>query len=285
MPVVYADVLVALNWLVDFVLLSATAYVLHIPVRRIRVVLGALIGGCSACILFLPTLHPVIQIALNVVVAAIMIAVSFSRCRPAAFLKRTAVFFAVSTLFSGVIALLSGISKGDNFLVHNGEVYADLSPLALTAFTLISYGVLRLYEHVTRRRMPKGGEYRLRITDDETEYVGRALCDTGLHLQEPFSGAPVIVMERRAAAPHLSQELRRALEQQTACPRIRMVPYRTVGGGGLLPAFRPRQVHLCRLGESEREITGVYVALCEELGRGEYEALVGTGCLEGWDDR
>ena len=45
MPIVYADVLVALNWVIDFLLLSATALFLHIPLNRVRVTLSSLIGG------------------------------------------------------------------------------------------------------------------------------------------------------------------------------------------------------------------------------------------------
>ncbi len=285
MPVIYLDVLIALNWLIDFVLLSATQKMLHIPVKRFRVILGALIGGCSACIVLLPTLPTAIQLAVNVAVAAEMIAVAFPLCRWMVFLKRTIVFLVISLLFSGVIAFFCRFLQGETLLVHNGEVYADLSPLTLTVFALITYGIMRLCEYWTRRRMPKGGEYRLRIWDGEQEYVGRALCDTGLHLQEPFSGASVIVLERTAAEVCLTSEIKQAIDQQKVCPRLRMIPYRTVGGEGLLPAFRPRRVQLGRLGETEQDISGVYVALCDELGCGEYEALIGTECTEGWRER
>jgi stage II sporulation protein GA (sporulation sigma-E factor processing peptidase) len=281
MPVIYADVLIALNWLVDYLLLSATAYVLRIPTRRLRVVLGALLGGIYSCLLLLPTIPPLIRLGIDIIAAAVMILISYPKAKIGVFLKRTVVFFTVSTVFFGIVSLLSAFSSGEQFLVHNGSVYADISPLTLTVFTVGGYGVIRLYEYLTRKRMPKGGDFRLSLEDGRGEYVGRALYDTGLHLREPFSGAPVIVVERRAVMPFLSAEMVCALERAEPCPRIRMIPYRTVGGDGLLPAFRPHRVRVRRFGDEDTDITGVYVAVCDELGRGEYEALIGNDCWEG----
>ena len=134
---------------------------------------------------------------------------------------------------------------------------------------------MRLWEFLTRKRMPKGAEVSVTICDGEKEYIGRGLCDTGLHLREPFSGASVLIAEKDALFPFLSSDIIDGLEQRTVSPRVRWIPYRTVGGEGLLPAFRPRTVKVKRLGQPSCDISGVYVAVCDTLGRGEYEVLCG----------
>ena len=48
MPVIYLDVLLALNLFIDFLLLSAAARILRIPGRTGRRVLGALLGAACA---------------------------------------------------------------------------------------------------------------------------------------------------------------------------------------------------------------------------------------------
>lgn len=280
MPVIYADVLVALNWLIDYWLLSAVAYIMYIPRIRWRMTLSSLFGGLCACFIFLPPLPSALMALINVAVAAVMVLGAFPFKNTLAFFKRTGMLFIVSALFSGVVGIVSGFSTGELVLVNNGCVYAPISPLALTAFTAISYVVLRLYDKISRKRIPLGGEYRLCVDDGTGVYEGRALHDTGLHLREPFSGASVIVMERKALCPYLSPELGRALtlrgEPNT---RVRMVPYRGVGENGLLPAFRPRRVFLSCIGSKKTDVTGVYIALAEDLGRGEYEALVGNDLI------
>ncbi len=281
MPVVYADVLVALNWLIDFLLLSATACFLHISTTRLRVVMGALIGGIYALVLLLPPVPVVIRLLLDAVVASLMTATAFPSVKVGAFFRRVLLFFLVSTFFSGVVSLFCTHANGEYVQTNNGHVYAALSPLMLTGFAVLSYILVRVFETITNRRMPKHGEYRVTIGDDGMEYELRALFDSGLHLREPFSGRLLMVIERLDAV--LPKDIREALQTHTPHPHIRWIPYRTVSGEGLLPAFRPKSVQVKRLGEEAHDISGVYVALCERLDRGEYEALINNDCCEGWD--
>ena len=44
----------------------------------------------------------------------------------------------------------------------------------------------------------------------------------------------------------------------------------------MLPAFRPEHLTVVAENGANRDATGAYVAVCEELGRGDYDALVGT---------
>lgn len=275
MPIIYADVLIALNWLIDYFLLSSVAVWLRIPVRRWRVVVAALFGGGCACLIFLPPLPLLAQVGIDIAVAAVMVLAAFPFHGVIAVGKRTVLLFLISASFSGIVAALSRVTTADFLAVGNGQIYAAVSPLGLAGCAAISYGAIRLYERITRKTIPSGGEYRLRVEDGSGVYEGRALYDTGLHLREPFSGAPVVLVEKAALQPILSQELEAALSSSGG-ERVRMIPYRSVGGNGLLPAFCPKRVGLRRVGERERDITGVYVAVTETLGRGEYEALVGN---------
>ena len=275
MPIVYLDILIVLNWVIDGLLLSAVAQWLRLSTRRFRILLGGFFGGIYSCMIVLPTLPSIIRIGLDIAVAFLMIRITFPYRRFALFLKTGFSFFAVSALFSGVVTLLSSWLGDERMVVNNGTLYVEISPITLTAFSIVSYAVMRLCERVSRRRMPHG-EYRIRWDDGAGECVGRALCDTGLHLREPFSNASVIVMEEKTAYPFLREDIKNALSETVPHPRIRMIPYHTVGGNGLLPAFRPETVTLERLAGETLEITGVYVALCKSLGRGEYDMLIGN---------
>ncbi len=275
MPIVYLDILIALNWVIDGLLLSAVAQWLRLSPRRFRILLGGLFGGICSCTIVLPTMPSIIRIVLDMAMALLMIRIAFPYRGFRLFFKSTVWLFAVSALFSGIVTLLSSWTEGERIIVNNGMVYADISPIVLTVLSMISYAVICLCERITRKRMPHG-EYRIRWDDGVGECIGRALCDTGLHLREPFSNASVIVMEAKTAHPFLRADIQAALSETTAHPRIRMIPYHTVGGNGLLPAFRPQKATLERLGGEKQEITGVYVALCDSLGRGEYDMLIGN---------
>ena len=53
------------------------------------------------------------------------------------------------------------------------------------------------------------------------------------------------------------------------------MPFDTLGGSGLLPAFSPDSV-VAVTAQGERALGACYVAVCERLGHGEYEGLVGS---------
>lgn len=282
MPVIYLDVLIVLNWLIDYLLLSLTARLLHTETRRFRVVFGAALGGIASCRLLL-TVPALVSVALDITGAALMVLIAFRRCGWRGYLRQVITFFCVSALLSGLVTVGWRVFGDEAVLTRNGVIYCDISPLMLTVLAVSSYGVVRLYERLTRKRVPSALEYTVTVDDGNGCCICRALYDSGLHLREPFSGAPVIIVSRATLRPYLSDRLQQALYATAGggVSRLRVIPYRTVGGNGLLPAFVPSSVTVKRGGEPVRDISGVYVALSDEALGGEYTALIGGDVLDG----
>ena len=272
MPIIYLDVLIVSNWFIDYLLLSLTARLLRLPPRRVRMVLGALLGGVSACQMLL-TVPTAVTLLLHILSAAFIILIAFPCHSAKGFIRTTVVFFCLSALLSGLVTALWYLTDSEVILTQNGVVYFDISPLMLTVFATISYGIIRLYERLTKKRAPSGLEYVLCIETDTGICECRALYDTGLQLREPFSGSPVIVASRKTVSTCLPT-------REAEVTRLRWIPYHTVSNEGLLPAFAPRKVTLRRLGQPKRDITGVYIALSESLERGDYTALSGGDVID-----
>lgn len=274
MPIIYIDVLVVLNWMIDYLLLSLTARLTTSPPHRLRMVAASFFGGLAACqiVLTIPTL---ISVVLHIATAAIMIRIAFPYRSLKIYLRSGFVFLCMSALLSGLVTALWYFTGTDAVLTHNGVIYCEISPLLLVIFSLVGYGVICLYDRLTHHRSPKTLEYVVTIDDGCGVCECRALYDTGLHLRDPFSGIPVIVVQRKALQPYISKEL----VTVPPSPRLRMIPYHTVGGTGLLPAFVPRSVTVRSRGNPPHDITGVYVALSDEQ-RGEYTALIGADVLD-----
>lgn len=100
----------------------------------------------------------------------------------------------------------------------------------------------------------------------------RALVDTGNTLCDPVTGEPVTVL-----CPEVGLRLGLPAEVMSdpvgaMMPGLRLIPARTVGGGGLLAAVRCEQVVI------DGRAAGRMVAFAREnFGNGEYQALTG-GC-------
>ncbi len=67
--------------------------------------------------------------------------------------------------------------------------------------------------------------------------------DTGNCLKDPFSGQPVHILERKAAAELL---------QEKSAEGIRYIPFRTLQGEGILPVIRLEK--MCVISSKEEKI-------------------------------
>lgn len=281
MPVIYIDVLLCLNTFIDFLLLSATARLLHLPHRRIRVVAGSVIGAlCAAAAILLPKLPLWGTLCLLCGGAAVMVRTAFRFLSLRAFLQQTGTLFGLSSLFAGVSYMLWLLVAPDGFTVVNGTVYYDVPPLLLIVMTLISYAAITAYDRLRERRLRTQQEYRLTVRHGGVEVSLRALYDTGNRLTECFSGSPVAVVRRDAVVAVLPKEWDAALagnaSQAAIAVRIRLIPFHSVGGSGVLPAFRPDKITVRTIDGSRRVVDGGYIAVTDALWRGEYDALIGN---------
>ena len=102
------------------------------------------------------------------------------------------------------------------------------------------------------------------------------LYDSGHHLVEPFSGYGVLIMDRTIADELMTVPTQ---EDMPAEGRWRLIPYDTLHGNGLLPAFMPDEVTVTA-GRYAYSLQDCYVAVCDRLGKGEYQGLMGTALGE-----
>jgi stage II sporulation protein GA (sporulation sigma-E factor processing peptidase) len=294
MPVIYIDVLLALNLFIDFLLLSAVSRILRLPPKRIRLVLGAVAGSGCSCLLFLPALSPPASLIIKTICACAIVRIAFVWRGFMLYIKQLAAFLVASALFAGIAFAIWFFAAPEGFYVINGVVYYNVSPLMLTALTVVSYLAISLYDRLTHKRMALGQEYRL-IIDCGGGPVGlRTLYDTGHHVTDVFSGSPVAVVRYGAVEACLPENLRKSVcfaldglnavrpgwkEQASIAAavgsRLRLIPVKTVGGTSLLPAFAPPHMELVS-NRGNADVTGAYIAVCKVLGRGEYDAIIGT---------
>lgn len=271
--VIYADVLLALNWWIDYLLLLGVRRATGGIGKPWRLALGALAGALSCILLFLPPLSVWLTLLARLLAAAGMVYVAFGLSSWRVWCRRVLLLFVFSAGLAGLCGALYFFVAPQDFYVFNGVVYYAVSPLLLVALTVLCYGILWFVEQWSRRRAPREHLLRVRL-----EYEGRrvdfpCLYDSGNHLVEPFSGRPVLVVDRSVAMQ--LQHLPPLVEALTAGDGWRLIPYDTVGGNGLLPAFIPTAVGVLR-GDEEQKLPPCYVAVCDSLNRGEYRGLLGS---------
>ena len=258
MRTVYVDVLIAVNLFIDFILLSATKSLLHIRAPFYRLLLGAAAGGVGSLAALLPSLPFWLNLPLDLALAAAIVLTAFGFGGAKRFIKRLAVYFGLSFLFSGSMIFLYSAFRPKGLAVYNDVVYFNISPVLFIILTLLCYYMLRLIKRLTKDDCVK------RICNAEITICGTtlsfaALADTGCALREPFSGKPVIIAEAE-----ILQDLRPNGDT------IRLIPFESLGGSGMLRGYPIDRVLID--GAEIRE--KMYLGVCEGALKGEVKAIV-----------
>lgn len=284
---IYADVLVALNILITYILVVAVRVFCKIPTNKWAVMLGSLVGGFSSLIIFWENMGIALSIAFKLASAGVIVAISFLPESIRIFLKTYSGFFLVSFLFGGAVYGLQITLKPQNILYYNGIVYFDMSISYLVGCVLSVYGVFLMADYLITKNTYKGGKCQITITYNNKSVSMVGFVDTGNTLTDGMSGKPVIVAELSAVTPLFSREelLFFKKDDLSSVPEslskaIRLIPCKALTGETLLRAFVPACVKI----ETNKKIyTTSFCTVAvtgNELSQGEYRALLNNTIFE-----
>ena len=252
---IYLDLVMALNFMVDFLLLLGTNRLAGFPAQPWRCAWAALLGAVYSGACFLPGFSFLGNVLWRGISLFLMGTIAFGvNCSA---LKRGGLFLLLSMAMGG-IALHMG---------HKNLISVLLCALLCLLLSIISFG-----------GQAGGREYvPLQIALGEKSASLIALKDTGNTLRDPLTGEPVLVISPTVAGRLTGltqQQLKNPLETLSSCiiPGLRLIPYHSIGNaGGFLLAKRFEDVVIA----GKRRSTLVAFA-AEGLGNGEiYQALTG----------
>jgi len=250
--VVYLDILLILNFLVDFFLLLGTNRLAGFPPNVRRAALGAVLGAAYGTACLLPGFSFLGNTFWRTVSLLLMGGFAFGFRRNA--IRRCVLFYLLSMALGGVAL---GLGTGRAWTLIGGA----MAVAALCIFGFQGY--------MGKQFLPV-----------ELQYGGKtisltALQDTGNSLKDPLTGQPVLIIGPGAAQTLTgltAQQLRDPANALTVLPGLRLVPYRAVGReSGMLLAVRMDNV---RIGSWRGSHMVAFAP--EGLGEnGEYQALTG----------
>ncbi len=252
--VVYLDLVVLLNFLVDGLLLMGANRLTGHPTGWKRCTLAAAVGGIYAGFCMLPGSRFLGNLLWRMVSLAAMAVIAFGWNFGA--LRRGAIFVLLSMALGGMALGVGRGSFGSLMLAAGGLVFLCTmgirSPLGMEKFQSVE----------------------LHWMDEKIKLT--ALVDTGNTLRDPITGSSVLVVGMDVGSRlGISREMIRdpitALAGHTL-PGARLIPYRAVGKpGGMLLLLRFDRVLL-----GGKEISPMVAFAPEEIGRTDgYQALAG----------
>lgn len=250
---VYLNLVMILNFLVDFLLILGTNRLSGFPPDWGRSALAAAVGGLYGGLCMIPGFHFMMNILWRIASLMVMSVVAFGG---SSMLRRGGMFILLSLALGGVAA---GFGNESYWM------------------PVIAVGILWLLCRSVFSGGAGGKEYvPVRITHEGNIISVIALKDSGNSLRDPVTGESVMVIGAQTAMRLLGlnkEQLSSPMETLTAgsIRGLRLIPYRSVGGSGMLLAKRFSNVQI-----GNRKGSALVAFAPEAIGRGEgYQALTG----------
>ena len=266
---IYADILIVINIIVNYLLLRASAAISGCNFKPLRFLLAAGAGGIFSLIIFVENINPALNLLIKIMFFSLMVLIAFGTKSVKSFLKCSGAFFLANFAFAGIMLCLTVAISPSVAIYKNGVVYFDINIFTLTITSVICYAVLSLISRFSKSKVPQKNIFPIRITYDGKTVEGKALLDTGNTLCDCFSGKPAIITEKGFISCLCENT------ELTEMKSFRLIPFTTIKSGGALPAFLADKTAIMNKGKWI-ETDNVYIAVTEKkIISGGYSALLG----------
>lgn len=265
--IVYMDVLLIQNFIVNYFLLIITGKILKIKFSFWRLVLASFIGSLYIITFFLKNRY-LTTMPIKLLVPLIMILISFPKEKIKFYLSSTVTYIILSMCLAGICIFLEG--NNTKSLTYNGYLINFSSKglvLSLIIFFLIGE---RMCTFIKSQIQVKALAYELDIYIHGELYSMQAFLDTGNELREPITNLPVIIAEEY----NFQELIRREGDFYD-------IPYRVVSGSsGKLKGIKADYI-IIKNSKGERQKKMAIIAftkgkLCDD---NKYNSLLSRGVI------
>ncbi|MCR3759277.1 sigma-E processing peptidase SpoIIGA [Clostridium felsineum] len=265
--VVYLDVLIFENSIVNTFLLYITAQTLRIKVKMRYLILAGILGGLYVMVLIIPSLKIFSCLIFKILAAVLMIIMSFRKKNFIFNVKALAIFIMYSMLTAGLCFFIELNYESDSLL--NVFVGNTSYKWILISIMIIYMFVNRIIWFINDRKLTQKLIYKIEVVFKDNEKVIKAFLDTGNELREPITNLPVIVAEKNLFGNIKLDDYAKFY-----------VPFRLFDGNmGKLEAFKPSCVKIY-IG-NEVVVKNIIIALIDnKLSEfNDYNALLSRGSI------
>ncbi len=220
--------------------------------------MGSLAGGACSLTALLPKFPFGINIAVDILFAALIVFISFGKAKLKFFVKRVIVYFTFSFCFCGIMIFIYLSFKPSGMEIYNDVIYFNISPIVLIILTLICYYIMLIIKKVTGSEIGNS-ICNIEITLNQKPYIFSAKTDTGCNIKEPFSGDSVIVAEKSLFNGIIFDDT-----------KSRIIPFESLGGNGIVKGIKAECIKI----DGKKIDEPVYIGFCDNVLKGDVKALV-----------
>lgn len=229
--IVYADVLIFLNLLVNYFLLCVSGKILNCNAKTLRIILSALLGGISSLYIFFPRLNIFTETLLKIATCSLMVLVCFGFKNIKSFLKSIGVLFLVTAAYGGIMFAFWILFCPKGMVINNSVVYFNISPLILIVCTVVGYIFFSIISPIFTQVSKFAKHCSITVFANGKSVRLDAIIDTGNSIEDIFSNSQIIIADRQKV-----NFLFETLDNNNS--RYRLLPCTTISGSDVLEGFR-----------------------------------------------
>ena len=277
--VIYLDVLILINLYVTYFQILAVSVFTHRKTVWYRKLSAAGIGAVASLSIFIPQEMVLTLTLLKIFLCALIAFVAFGYTGFRAYAVSVLFLMLVSFVFSGLMLCVWLFAAPMKMLFINGTVYFGVDTMTIILSTCAAYGVVRIIRYILDKNGKTDDKYTVIIKNNGRECRLSALADSGNGMVDCFSGLPVIVCRRDMCAD-VSPPAIEMIENNSDISEIgtqmikgvRIMPFSTVGKGGLICMFKAESVVIDDETNEEKYPVNALIGIVIG-GRQEYEAI------------
>ena len=239
MKVMYIDVLILTNFIVNLSFLLLTKKITHSYASTLSLIISAIAGSFSS-LLILCENNKILVSAVKILILAVQIIICFRTLDLKRILKLGTVYFLINLSYSGLAILLWNIFDKKIFYVKNMTVYFDIDAGMLIAVTVIFYVIITAWEYIKNRCFDKNKSYKVKCTINGFVFEFKGIADTGNNLTDFYYGKPVAVVTGKKISENFSFDN----EDDLVKNKLHILPCSTVSGDGILYVTKPVPVEI-----------------------------------------
>ena len=231
---VYTDLLVLTDFLMNYIILIATSLILNRIIKLKKVFLASVIGTIPLILLFLNT-NNLTDFIVTISFSLIMAIISFNYKDILYTLKNILYMYLISIFVAGSIYLIN------TYFLFNINNYI-LKPIILLLLSpIITYSYIKCLKKL---KFNNSNYYKIDIyLKDRPKITLTGYLDTGNKLIDPYNHKPIILITKKILKYIPSKYI--------------LVPYNTIDNEGLLKCFPPKKIYIEKIGYTHKVLIGV----------------------------
>jgi len=255
---IYLDLIMILNFALDFVLLLSVSLILKRNIKIIRIMLGAFIGGISILLLFM-NINTLTLFLLKVLISILMILVTFGYRNIKYTLINLLYLYMSSVILGGFLYLLNL----EFSYKHVGIIFYN-NGLSVNFIFLIIFSPIILYIYIKQTknlRYNYSNYYNIEIFIKKKKYKYTAYMDTGNVLVDTLTNKKIILIDKRKLLFNIKE--------------FRLIPYMSVGGSNMIKVIK-----IDKLVFDSKEYSDVLLGIMDKISLDGVDVILNRKLLE-----